>query len=57
MSDLRCDCGNLIAKLVESGVELYCRRCKRTFIIPISEDVRGKLTQNAGGLKCRLKYY
>ena len=50
--DLRCECGNLIAKLVPNGVELFCRRCKRTFTVQVSEDVRGKLTQNTGGLKC-----
>lgn len=25
----RCECGNLVAKLTESSVEVKCRRCKR----------------------------
>lgn len=49
--DIRCECGNLIAKLINEGVELFCRRCKRTFVLPVAEDVRGKLTQNTGGLE------
>lgn len=34
--DMRCLCGSLLARLVEGGVELKCRRCKRAVIIPIS---------------------
>jgi hypothetical protein len=34
--DCRCLCGNLLARLVESGVELKCRRCKRTLVIPLA---------------------
>ena len=32
---LRCACGSLLARLVEEGVELKCRRCKRTIVIPL----------------------
>jgi hypothetical protein len=35
-SELRCECGNLIARLVAGRVELKCRRCKRTIMLPIS---------------------
>lgn len=31
--DLRCECGNLVARITESGIELKCRRCKRIKII------------------------
>jgi hypothetical protein len=34
-SEVRCDCGSLLAKLVRGAVELKCRRCKRTWRIPI----------------------
>jgi hypothetical protein len=34
--DLRCECGNLIARLVAGRVELKCRRCKRTIMLPIN---------------------
>ena len=33
--DCRCICGSLIARMVADGVELKCRRCKRTTIVPI----------------------
>jgi phage FluMu protein Com len=32
--DCRCLCGSLLARLVEGGVELKCRRCKRTLLVP-----------------------
>jgi hypothetical protein len=32
--DLRCGCGSLLARWVEAGVELKCRRCKRTVVLP-----------------------
>ena len=35
--DVRCDCGNLLARRVEGGVELKCRRCKRTVVLPLAE--------------------
>ena len=31
--ELRCGCGNLLARLVTGGVELKCRRCKRTVVV------------------------
>ena len=31
---LRCACGSLLARFVDGGVELKCRRCKRTVIVP-----------------------
>jgi len=33
--DCRCACGSLLARLVEGGVELKCRRCKRTTWVPL----------------------
>ena len=35
--DLRCGCGNLLARRVAGGVELKCRRCKRTVVLPLEE--------------------
>jgi phage FluMu protein Com len=35
--DCRCACGSLLARLVAGGVELKCRRCKRTVIVPLVE--------------------
>ena len=37
--DCRCLCGSLLARVVEGGVELRCRRCKRTLIIPVEPGV------------------
>ncbi len=31
---LRCVCGALLARWVAAGLELKCRRCKRTTLIP-----------------------
>jgi len=39
--DCRCLCGSLLARLVEGAVELKCRRCKRTLILPLSEGPVG----------------
>ena len=36
--EMRCSCGNLLARLVADGVELKCRRCKRTVVLPLSGD-------------------
>jgi phage FluMu protein Com len=35
-SETRCECGQLIAKVVEGGLELKCKRCKRIVLIPFS---------------------
>lgn len=34
--DVRCHCGQLIARLTEQGIELKCKRCRRLFVIPFS---------------------
>jgi hypothetical protein len=34
-SECRCLCGNLVARRVPEGVELKCRRCKRTVVLPL----------------------
>jgi hypothetical protein len=39
-ADCRCPCGSLLARRVERGVELKCRRCKRTLILPLSDARR-----------------
>ncbi len=33
--DCRCACGSLMARLVDGGVELKCRRCKQTTLVPL----------------------
>jgi len=33
-TDCRCLCGSLLARVVANGVELKCRRCKRTLLVP-----------------------
>ncbi len=35
--DLRCGCGSLLARRIAAGVELKCRRCKRTLVLPLTE--------------------
>jgi hypothetical protein len=39
-SDLRCGCGNLLARVVGGEVELKCRRCKRLWRVPIAGAAR-----------------
>jgi hypothetical protein len=34
-AELRCHCGSLLARAVAGGVELKCRRCKRTWVLPL----------------------
>ena len=43
-TQLRCDCGSLLARLVEQGVEIKCRRCKRQVILPIETKRAVRLT-------------
>lgn len=38
---LRCMCGSLLARLVPGGVELKCRRCKTTRILPLHPSTDG----------------
>ena len=37
-SDCRCLCGSLLARLIDGGVELKCRRCKRTLLVPFEVE-------------------
>jgi phage FluMu protein Com len=37
-ADCRCLCGSLLARVVAGGVELRCRRCKRTVVVPLEPD-------------------
>lgn len=34
--DHRCDCGAVVCRLTERGVEIKCRRCKRVVVIPLT---------------------
>lgn len=38
--DCRCLCGSLLARVVTGGVELKCRRCKRTLLVPFEAGTR-----------------
>lgn len=40
-ADCRCACGSLVARLVEGGVELKCRRCKRTLVVALTPSDEG----------------
>jgi hypothetical protein len=33
---VRCLCGQLVARLVATGIELKCKRCRRLVTIPFS---------------------
>ena len=48
--DVRCCCGSLLAKLVDGGVELKCRRCKRIIVVPFDpEDAKDDIRIGAKG--------
>jgi len=34
-ADCRCACGSLLARVVGDRLELKCRRCKRTLLVPL----------------------
>ena len=38
---LRCHCGSLLARIVQDGVEIKCRRCKRRVVIQLSTGDSG----------------
>ncbi len=39
--EVRCLCGSLLARLVPGGVELKCRRCHRTRVVPLERGTEG----------------
>jgi hypothetical protein len=43
-TSLRCCCGSLLARVVEDGVELKCRRCKRYVIVPLDGRAAVRIT-------------
>jgi hypothetical protein len=46
-ADCRCLCGSLLARMVRDGVELRCRRCKRTVVVPLSPGLHGERADGA----------
>jgi hypothetical protein len=40
--DVRCTCGNLLARQGPRGIEIKCRRCKRVvLVVPFARGDRG----------------
>ena len=39
-SDLRCACGSLLARVFAHGVELKCRRCRRSVLVTLGSEGR-----------------
>ena len=46
----RCACGSLLARLVDGGVELKCRRCKRILLVPLAGGAPSPLARRARSL-------
>jgi hypothetical protein len=44
--ELRCECGQLVARIVSEGLELKCKRCRRMLVIPFSHIKGWTLSQN-----------
>jgi hypothetical protein len=42
-TDLRCTCGSLLARVFPGGVELKCRRCRRSLMVTLGPDGRFQL--------------
>jgi len=45
--EMRCSCGNLLARLVVGGVELKCRRCKRTVVLPLGGNAAPEVNSSS----------
>ena len=41
-AEMRCCCGNLLARLVSGSLEVKCRRCKRTVVLKLEVDSPGQ---------------
>lgn len=41
-TEVRCECGNLLARLTARGVEVKCRRCKRVVLLPLDAAARDR---------------
>jgi len=50
MSETRCECGQLIAKVRGQALELKCKRCKRIVIIPFNAIEGWKSTSSPNAL-------
>ncbi|QSQ28623.1 hypothetical protein JY651_32230 [Pyxidicoccus parkwayensis] len=51
--ELRCLCGSLLARLVPGGVELKCRRCHRTRVVPLEGGAGGGRDEARGARRER----
>lgn len=40
-ADVRCECGALLARKVPGGLEIRCRRCRRSVLILLSDLASG----------------
>lgn len=40
LTDIRCECGRLMARATPAGVELKCPRCKRTVLLQWQKDAK-----------------
>ena len=52
-ADCRCLCGSLLARVVPGGVELKCRRCKRTLLVALAPPEPRRASQPAGAFPVR----
>lgn len=47
-NDLRCACGSLLGRFVETGLEMKCRRCKRCVVTHSEERPRASRGASSG---------
>ena len=43
--DCRCVCGRLVARIVREGIELKCRRCRRTLRVALPGGLPRRLRE------------
>jgi hypothetical protein len=57
-SEVRCDCGRLLGRLVEGAFEIRCRRCRRLLVLSSrSQDGSGlKARAMEGGCQCSVEH-
>ncbi len=52
-ADCRCLCGSLLARVVPGGVELKCRRCKRTMVVALAPPKPRRAAHPTGAFPVR----
>jgi hypothetical protein len=47
--EIRCCCGSLLARRTPGGIELKCRRCRRSLLVTVASDGSVLLSERPPG--------